>query len=190
MEIYPDSSENKIKCERRFNDFYLLYQRLQRIFPFIIIPKLEKDYKAKLKTNDEKFFIKRINQLKQFLKYINNHDDLRHTKEFIKFIQDPNFDCNFFNEEVSFCNFNDFHESNKNHKSFKDTIAEFFLKNPFSYNDQTENNFNDCERDFLRKLESYKEFLSKFQEFEKKIVIYFFFYLKRYITINFLFFLN
>lgn len=174
MEIYPDPSENKIKCERRFKHFYMLYDRLQRVFPFFIIPKLEKDFKAKIMTEDEIFFIKRKNHLNQFLKYINNHDDLRYSKEFIKFVQDPNFDTNFFNEEISFCDFNEFPESKKNYKSITDKIVDF-IKNPFSYNDQNENNFNDCERDFLRKLDSYNNALSKFKDFENFIVQYFVF---------------
>lgn len=169
MEIYPNASDNKIKCERRYNDFYLLYSRLQRLFPFMIIPELEKNILSKLIKIDENFFVKRKNQLNLFLKYIFEHSELKETKEFKKFIRDPNFDNNYFNEDESFYDIREFPESMRNHNSFANKIVDF-IKNPFANADNKEIMFNDSERDFYRKMDFYNSILNKFYEIKRYLV--------------------
>ncbi len=168
MEIHPDPSDNKIKCERRYNEFHMLYERLQKIFPYIIIPELEKNFLSKIISIEENFYIKRKNQLNLFIKHINEHEELKSTKEFFKFIRDPNFDHGFFAEEVYFNDIRDYPESMRNHDSIANKIVDFF-KTPFS-KENIELNYNDSERNFLKKYDFYTIQLNNFLNFKKIIV--------------------
>lgn len=167
MEIFPNVNDKKIKCERRYNDFQLLFNRLQRMYPYIIIPELEKNFLIKIIKIDEHFFIKRKNQLNIFLKYIHAHEEIKATKEFIKFIRDPNFDNNFFKDDESFYDSKEFPESMRNHDSITNKIVDF-LKIPFAHNSEITHHEN--ERVFLKKFEFYNNALNKFMELKKFVV--------------------
>lgn len=169
MEIYPNANDNKIKCERRYNNFHLLFNRLQRIYPYIIIPELGKNFLSKILKIDENFYKKRKNQLNLFLKFINDHEELKSTKEFIKFIRDPNFDTDYFNENESFYDIRDFPESMRNHNSIANKIVDF-LKNPFANRENNEHDCHDNERDFLKILDFYNNALFKFKDLRKFVV--------------------
>jgi len=169
MEIYPNASDNKIKCERRYNEFLSLYNKIKQLFPYMIILDLEKNFLSKIIKIDENFFIKRKNQLNLFLKNINEHKELNSTIEFIKFIRDPNFDNIFFNEDESFCDIREFPESMRNHNSLANKIVDF-IKNPFTNTENREIIYNDSERDFHRKIDFYNLMLSKFNELKKFVV--------------------
>jgi hypothetical protein len=74
-----------------------LYEKLKRKYPYYHIPRsIEKNILNKIMTFDNEFYERRRRQLKFFLNYLYNHEDLMHTKEFFKFMNDPEFDSQYF----------------------------------------------------------------------------------------------
>lgn len=89
--------EKEIKCSRRYDNFFRLHQKLQHKYPYIVIPTLTpKNLFDKIMQSDESFNEKRWLQLTFYLNFLSRHPFLKETKEFIKFITDPNFDSQFF----------------------------------------------------------------------------------------------
>jgi hypothetical protein len=90
-----------IKCYRRYKHFYLLHERLKKKYPYIIIPKLppQKDF-SKIIISDKIFDEERLNQLNFYLNFINSHENLRKTKEFYKFTEEPTLDLTYFSDST------------------------------------------------------------------------------------------
>jgi hypothetical protein len=82
------------------------------------------------------FYDERVRMLKIFLNYINNDVDLKNSKEFIKFINDPEFDQIYFDREE---NFFYYPEANKFSDSYTNKFLGMFISKdqnvPFSSND-------------------------------------------------------
>lgn len=71
-----------------------------------LIPKLiGKNALSKIISVDFEFYNKRRRQLNYFLNFLFNHHAIKETKEFIKFINDPEFDEEFFKKEDILYNF-------------------------------------------------------------------------------------
>jgi hypothetical protein len=71
-----------------------------------LIPKLiGKNALSKIINVDFEFYNKRRRQLNFFLNFLFNHNFLKTTKEFIKFINDPEFDEEYFKKEDLLYNF-------------------------------------------------------------------------------------
>ena len=122
-------------------------------------------------TYDDNFFSKRRIQLNLFLKYITDNEELKSTKEFIKFIKDPNFDYDYFSEDISFSHLRDYPESLKNHDSISNKISDFF-KNTFKKGESFElNNSNNNEKDFWNKKEFYENALKEFIALRNFVVL-------------------
>ena len=91
--IYMRSNGDKeIKCYRRYDNFYQFHQKLKKKYPYIIIPNLTPKKNLLVSVS----FEKRRLQLIFYLNFIGRHSQLKETREFIKFINDPNFDSHFF----------------------------------------------------------------------------------------------
>jgi len=169
LEIFPKDKKIEIKCERRYNDFYLFSNRLHRIHPYTIIPELETNLISKF-YKDENFYRKRKNQMNVFIKIIYNHEEIKNTKEFKKFIN-TNFDSEFFNEDESFYKPSEFPESIRN-RSLRRLFFDF-VKNKIPFINK-ENSYlidQDSERDFLRKSEFYKYALDTLKDLQKYVVL-------------------
>lgn len=91
--IYMKSNGDKeIKCYRRYDNFFQFHQKLKKKYPYIIIPNLTPKKNLLVSVS----FEKRRLQLIFYLNFIGRHSQLKETKEFLKFINDPNFDSYFF----------------------------------------------------------------------------------------------
>lgn len=141
VEVFPN--DTIVKCDRRYSHFFALSEKLQKKYPWIIIPQLvEKNIGSKIMTVSEKFYSKRRNHLNLFLQYLSQHDEIKRTKEYYKFITDPNFDDNYFAQEAGFYNEAEFPESIKSHDSLKNKFFDYF-KNTFISPDNIESQFKD-----------------------------------------------
>ena len=88
-----------IKCYRRFKHFSLLNERLKKKYPYIIIPKLPppKDF-SQIIISDKVFDEDRLYQLNFYLNFMFCHENLRKTKEFYKFTEEPTLDLTYFSD--------------------------------------------------------------------------------------------
>jgi hypothetical protein len=88
---------------------------LKRKYPFFLIPRLAgKNPLSKIMTYDNDFYNKRRLQLTYFLNYINKHSKLNETIEFKKFLNDPEFDNEFFKKDESLFRFPESEKLNDN----------------------------------------------------------------------------
>jgi hypothetical protein len=95
-----ENGEEIIKCERRYNNFFLFNLKLRRRYPYCLIPKLtEKHPISEIIYPNEDFYLNREIQLRFYLSYINKHDLLGKSKEFYKFLNDAEFDESYFSQE-------------------------------------------------------------------------------------------
>lgn len=131
---------------------------------------MEKNFLSKIITIDDNFYIKRSKQLNFFLNYINEHGELKCTKEFVKFVSDPIFDNKFFLENESFCDITKFTESMRNHDTIANKIVDFF-KIPFTNIDHSDNEYNENERNFIKKLQFFNLALKKLNDLQLYVVI-------------------
>jgi hypothetical protein len=74
------------------------------MYPYLLIPKLAgKSALNKIINIDAEFYEKRRIQLTHFLNYLMKHTKLGKTKEFYKFLHDPELDVDFFkNNELPY----------------------------------------------------------------------------------------
>jgi hypothetical protein len=95
--FFDDQNEKNIKCYRRYDNFHKFHEKISRIYPFILIPKITpKNPLSKIISPEEDFYINRRTQLELYLNYIAKNKILIKTKEFHKFINDAEFDDEFF----------------------------------------------------------------------------------------------
>lgn len=127
VEILPN--DEKIKSDRRYSHFTAFSKKLQITFPWIVVPELvEKNIGSKIMTVNDKFYIKRRKHLNFFLRYLGQHEEIKKTREYYKFITDPNFDDNYFNKETPFYSEKEFSESIKNHDTLANKFIDYFKK--------------------------------------------------------------
>ena len=84
----------KIKCFRRYSNFFNLDKVLRANYPFYIIPELpQKNPLLKIKNFplDQEFYISRRRGLNYYVNFILNNSNLNNTKYFKKFLNDPEF---------------------------------------------------------------------------------------------------
>ena len=87
-----DKNTKKIKCYRRFSNFDMLNLKLREKFPFVIIPSLpKKNYAVKIINLTGEFYLNRGRELNFYLNYIFNHEILKNSNEFLKFLNDADF---------------------------------------------------------------------------------------------------
>ena len=86
-----------IKCYRRYKHFWLLNEKLKKTYPYIIIPRLppEKNI-SKILFPDKVFDDDRLAQLNFYINFLFLHKNLKKTKEFFKFVDNPSFDLFYF----------------------------------------------------------------------------------------------
>ena len=91
-----------IKCYRRFKHFQLLNEKLKKTYPYIIIPKLPPNKNiSKMISPDKIFEDDRLAQLNFYINVLFLHENLKKTKEFIKFIENSKFDVAYFENNNS-----------------------------------------------------------------------------------------
>ena len=91
-----------IKCYRRFKHFQLLNEKLKKTYPYIIIPKLPPNKNiSKMISPDKIFEDNRLAQLNFYINFLFLHENLKKTKEFIKFIENSKFDVAYFENNNS-----------------------------------------------------------------------------------------
>ena len=91
-----------IKCYRRFKHFQLLNEKLKKTYPYIIIPKLPPNKNlSKMISPDKIFEDDRKAQLNFYINFLFLHENLKKTKEFIKFIETSKFDVAFYENNNS-----------------------------------------------------------------------------------------
>jgi hypothetical protein len=159
-----EKNEKKILCYRRYNNFDIFYNKIKKKFPFYLIPKLiGKNPLNKFLTVDEEFYNKRRRQLNYFLNYVYSHPKLKSSKEFLKFLRDPECDEAFFlNEETVY----DFPEASKvssgiTQKFFGMFSNYFTIKEESIYMNENERNlknmeiFYKCTYDKLKEIKNY-----------------------------------
>ena len=175
------NNETIIKCERRYNQFDKFYNRIIRNYPWVIIPELVEKLKLdKFVTLDENNYRKRQIHLNYFLKYISEHEDIKETKEFNKFIRDTNFDEDYFIEDKGFFLANNFPESYKNKDGYLNMVMDR-ISSSFSNNNSNEfvvhSNLLINVKDYLSKKEFYELQLKNFKFLKKYYVIIILFYI-------------
>jgi hypothetical protein len=75
---------------------------MRRKYPFYLIPKLTGKHPiSQLIYPNEEFYRNRERQLNYYLCFISSHEFLKQTKEFYKFLNDAEFDENYFLQDES-----------------------------------------------------------------------------------------
>ena len=176
------NNETKIKCERRYNQFDKFYNRITKNFPWAIIPVLVEKLKFnKIVTFDEHYYKKRQIHLNYFLKYLSEHNEIKETREFNKFIRDTNFDEDYFLEEKGFFLQNNFPESYRNKDGYLNMV---FDKISNSFKGKNNGNENISHSNLMK---NYKDYFSKKEFYELQLKN--FKNLKKYYVKNILLFL-
>jgi hypothetical protein len=127
-------------CHRRYSNFDSFYKKLVKRYPFHHIPRLvEKGILNNLLPsyyND--FYEERVRMLKCFINYIYKDADLKASREFTKFLNDPEFDQTYFDKEENYFNYT---ESAKYSDSLTSKFLGFFITKaqdePLSQRDET-----------------------------------------------------
>jgi len=129
-------------------------------------------------TIDSEFYNKRRRQLNYFLNYLYNHSLLKDSREFLKFMNDPDFDDEYFKKED---NLFYFPEASKSSETISKKIYGVF-SGLSSYFNTKEDNVPPSEGETLiKKMEVYyKKMLENFKEIKNHMVS------KKIIKINFL----
>lgn len=92
-EIVKDDGFTIIKSRRRYGDFRNLYHCLTNDFPMNLIPSIPSKSNLKYLTGDtfsEDFINKRLNSLNRFLKFLNEHKDLKKSSIYNLFLSNSN----------------------------------------------------------------------------------------------------
>jgi hypothetical protein len=174
-----------IKCYRRYKHFYLLHEKLKKKYPYIIIPKLPPQKNiSKIIMSDNVFDEDRLQQLNFYINFINSHENLKKTKEFYKFIEEPTLDMSYFNEiytgNYSTCDdldlsnmnvsyLNEITSKNKNYSlsSSINTIWNFLV--PINSGTNKKREINDSEI-IIKKMDiHFKNIINQYTEISKSI---------------------
>jgi hypothetical protein len=162
--------EEKIKCHRRYDNFDKFYNKLKKKYPYYLIPKLApKNSLTKILSSDDYFYENRKMQLNYFLNYLCNHDTISHSKDFTKFVNETEFDEEYFTNEENILN--DFPFSlNISSDNIKNKIFGVF-SGIFGKNENLREISN--EEILLKKMEThYKGLLEKYKGMKENIINY------------------
>ena len=110
--------ENKkiILCYRRYDNFNKFYEALKIRFPHYIFPQLSpKNTMAKL-YDDQIFLEQRRKELEFFINEINSHEIIGKAEETKKFLNDVNFDKQYFDSLLKRFNYPEISEKIKENK--------------------------------------------------------------------------
>jgi len=167
--------EKKIKCYRRFSNFDALNLKLREKFPYIIIPSLPKKMGMNVKQLikvEEDFYSSRTRHLKSYLNYIFNHEALKDSVEFNKFLNNAEFDEKFFTlEDIG----KQFQETEKVNKSsftgqIYDYFSGFFKSKEYSrVPTQEESSFNKLSVHYTNLFTKFKALKKKIKSFNANI---------------------
>ena len=92
ISLITTNEEKIIKCYRRFSNFDFLNKKLREKYPYVILPSLpQKNYTSKLINVSEDFYCNRVRELIFYMNYIYNHEILKKSNEFLKFLNDADF---------------------------------------------------------------------------------------------------
>ena len=91
-----DFSSPKYLSNRRYNNFFMLYESLTKAYPQFIYPKLSEKSYFPFRHDSHQFLNRRLKQLQFLLNYLLNHEVISSSNEFVKFLKDPDFDMNIF----------------------------------------------------------------------------------------------
>ena len=120
-------------------------------------------------TIDCEFYNKRRRQLNYFLNYLFNHFFLKDSREFLKFINDPEFDEEYFKKEENLFHFP---ESAKSTESIGNRIYGVFSGFTNMFNNKEEVSPPSEGETVIRKMEVYyKKMLENFKEIKTHMVI-------------------
>jgi hypothetical protein len=166
---FNEKSEKTIKCYRRYDNFHKLHTKLKRKYPYILIPRLPpKNPLAKIITIDNEFYENRRRQLNFYINYLLYNNFLFKTKEVSKFINDAEFDEEFFNMDEN--PMKSFPHSLKVTETVKNKIFGVFTN--IFWNKEESRKVNDNEI-LLKRMEThYKRILEKYTEIKENVVSY------------------
>ena len=158
--------DKEFKCLRRYDNFDKLNKKLKIKYPYVVIPKLTpKNPYIKIMTYDEQFYNDRRLQLEFYLNFIYNQEIIKDTKEFFKFINDANFDENFFQKiEKNIPNFSSSTSEKIKNKFF--TVFNYLGNNPKG------RKLNDSEILIKKMSIHYKNIIKKYEEIKIAICDY------------------
>jgi hypothetical protein len=165
-----ENGEELVKCERRYNNFYKFNLKLRKKYPYCLIPKLTEKHPITnliYKDNNEEFYLNREIQLRFYLSYIIKHDILSNSKELHKFLNDAEFDENYFSQDDLPCSFS---ISSNITESMKNKVIGMF-KGLFG-GDKQDRKPSDDERKILTMESYYKNILEKYTEMKQNICTY------------------
>lgn len=163
-------NEKRILCYRRYDNFDIFYNKLKKKYPYLLIPKLiGKNPLMKIMTVDSEFFNKRKRQLNYFLNYLYSHKILSEKREFLKFINDPEFDEEYFKKEE--VDVYDFPESSKHSETISNKIYGVF-SNISTYFKHKNEEFKPSEAEIdIKNMEAhYKNLMENFRENKNHLV--------------------
>ena len=158
--------DKEFKCLRRYDNFDKFNKKLKIKYPYVVIPKLTpKNPYIKIMTYDEQFYNDRRLQLEFYLNFIYNQEIIKDTKEFFKFINDANFDENFFQKiEKNIPNFSSSTSEKIKNKFF--TVFNYLGNNPKG------RKLNDSEILIKKMSIHYKNIIKKYEEIKIAICDY------------------
>jgi hypothetical protein len=162
--------EKNIKSFRRYQNFDVFDKKLKKSFPYYIIPRLPpKNPLAKIISADSEFYENRRIQLNNYLNFIKNNENLSKTKEFLKFVNDAEFDQDFFESEETNVNYN-FPESSKLNETVTNKIYGIF--STIFTSTENERRINDSEKNLKRMEMDFKFVTDKCNNIKDNINIY------------------
>jgi hypothetical protein len=168
ISMINEKNEKRILCYRRYDNFDSFYNKLKKKYPFVVFPKLSGKNALTKIINDNEFLNRRRRQLNYFLNYLYNHNKLKEVREFIKFVNDPEFDEEYFKREE-----NPYHfpEAEKSNETISNKIYGVF-SNITSYFKTKEETTPQTENEVqLKKMENfYKKLLTNFKEIKNNLV--------------------
>jgi hypothetical protein len=166
--MIDDNGEEIVKCERRYNNFYKFNAKIRRKYPYCLVPKLtEKHPLSEMIYPNEEFYMNREVQLRFYLSYISKHDELSQNKEFYKFLNDAEFDENYFSlDELPYT----FSNSSKITESMKNKVYGF-ISGMFGKKDELRT-ISEEESNILKKEAYYKNILKNYVEAKQSVCTY------------------
>ena len=134
--IDKNTKKKLIKCSRRYDYFNTFYNKLIHKYPYILFPRLSpKKYKLNLVTDEELIEIRK-DELKFLLIFLYSHEEYASLPECVKFINDSNFDENYFNNKID--NFNYEIIIKKSFSNYLTGFQNYFIKNNIENIDTSE----------------------------------------------------
>jgi len=169
---YLNSSkkEKNIKSFRRYQNFDIFDKKLKKSFPYYVIPRLPpKNPLAKIISADSEFYENRKIHLNNYLNFIKNNENLSKTREFLKFLNDAEFDLDFFDSEEINANYN-FPESFKLNDTVTNKIYGIF--STIFTSTENERRINEREKNLKRMEMDFKFVTEKCNNIKENINIY------------------